>query len=82
MDNEGKVLLTDFGLGLIASATAFNYGSKHGGGGYAHRAPELHDPLKFSLETDRPTPATDIYAFACVAIEVTYHYCRPTFPFS
>ncbi|TCD64694.1 hypothetical protein EIP91_003768 [Steccherinum ochraceum] len=70
LDENLNVRLTDFGMGLLAEAHPNNYGSKHGGGAFQFRAPELHDPNEFGLEDSRPTTASDVYAFACVIIEL------------
>ena len=70
VDDNGNVQLTDFGMGLLADATPNNYASKHGGGAYQFRAPELHDPDTFGLEDDRPTVKSDVYSLALVAVEV------------
>ena len=72
VDDKGNACLTDFGLSLIAEASAYNYGSVHGGGAIRYQAPELIDPEEFGLESSRPTPASDIFSFACTAIEVCY----------
>lgn len=70
VDENGAIRLTDFGMSLIAEGTAYNYGSHHGGGATRWSAPELFDPEAFGLESSRPTFQSDIYAFACVCIEV------------
>lgn len=70
VDENGSIRLTDFGLSLIAEGTAYNYGSQRGGGAAHYTAPELFDPEVFCLETRRPTFSSDIYALACVCIEV------------
>lgn len=57
-------------MSLIAEGTAYNYGSQHGGGATRWSAPELFDPEEFGLESSRPTFQSDIYAFACICIEV------------
>lgn len=57
-------------MGLLAEATPLKYASIHGGGALQFCAPELHDPDAFGTTSTRPTTACDIYAFACVAIEV------------
>ncbi|THH28970.1 hypothetical protein EUX98_g5213 [Antrodiella citrinella] len=77
IDELDNARLTDFGLGVIADATPLNYASKHGGGGYSHRAPELHDPEAFGTKSTRPTPSSDVYAFACTAIEL--YTAKPPF---
>lgn len=70
IDDTGKAVLTDFGMGVLAEATPNNYGSIHGGGAFQYRAPELHDADEFDMEDTRPTVASDMYALACVSIEV------------
>ena len=77
MTEAGNVQLTDFGMGLLAEATPGNYASKHGGGAYQYRAPELHDYEEFGLENYRPTVATDVYALALVCIEVSSSHSSP-----
>ncbi|THH29179.1 hypothetical protein EUX98_g5005 [Antrodiella citrinella] len=70
IDNRGSVRLTDFGMGLYADASPHKYASKHGGGAFQYRAPELHDPEEFDRDDSRPTVESDIFAFACVCIEL------------
>lgn len=72
VDETGAVRLTDFGLSLLSGGTAYNYGSQHGGGAMHYTALELFDPEAFGLESTRPTFHSDIYAFACVCIEVCF----------
>lgn len=72
VDKHGTIRLADFGLSLLSEGTAYNYGSQHGGGAVHYTAPELIDPEAFGLETSRPTFRSDIYAFACVCIEVRF----------
>lgn len=72
VDERGTVRLADFGLSLLSESTAYNYGSHHGGGAVHFTAPELIDPEAFSLENSRPTFRSDVYAFACVCIEVCF----------
>ncbi|TCD71977.1 hypothetical protein EIP91_000109 [Steccherinum ochraceum] len=70
VDGEGNALLTDFGMALIAEATASQYGSAHGGGATRYLSPELIDPEEFDLEVARPTKKSDVYSYACTAIEL------------
>ncbi|TCD69532.1 hypothetical protein EIP91_007155 [Steccherinum ochraceum] len=70
VDDGGKVRLTDFGMALLADATAYNYASVHGGGATRWTAPELIDPEEFNLLTRRPTYQSDVYAFGCTCIEL------------
>ena len=71
IDSEESVRLADFGMSVIADGTPCNYGSIHGGGAVRWRAPELMDPeVSEGDDTLRPTSRSDVYAFACVCIEV------------
>lgn len=70
IDNNEGARITDFGMSLIAEATAYNYASIHGGGALRWQAPELIDPEEFNLETSRPTTQSDVFSIACTAIEV------------
>ncbi|THH31212.1 hypothetical protein EUX98_g2968 [Antrodiella citrinella] len=70
VDEDNNACLTDFGMSLITEATAYNYASIHGGGALRWQAPELIDPDEFGLESSRPTPQSDIFSFACTAIEL------------
>lgn len=70
LDDHSNALLSDFGLSLVADASAYNYGSSHGGGASRWTAPELIDPDKFKMENVRPTTASDMFSLACTAIEV------------
>ncbi|KAH8102061.1 kinase-like domain-containing protein [Cristinia sonorae] len=78
VDNEKNARLCDFGMSLISEATAYNYGSHHGGGATRWSAPELFDPEEFGLTTSRPTFQSDVYAFACVVVEL--YSGQPPFP--
>ncbi|KAJ6551697.1 kinase-like domain-containing protein, partial [Mycena capillaripes] len=64
VDEEGHARLTDFGLASFADATAKS-SSRAGSGRWM--APELLDPEPHQF---RRTPATDVYAFACVCYEL------------
>ncbi|KAH8101137.1 kinase-like domain-containing protein [Cristinia sonorae] len=71
IDDDGHVRLTDFGLGLLSDATRGNYGSKSVGAPYQYHAPEQIEPADFDMELEGVvTTATDVYAFACVCIEL------------
>lgn len=70
LDERGHARLTDFGLSLFSEATAYNYGSTHGGGAIRWAAPELIGPEEFGYTSTRPTCASDIYSLACTGIEV------------
>lgn len=57
-------------MAVLSDANAYQYGSMHGGGAVRWSAHELFDPEEFGLNSTRPTAACDIYAFACICIEV------------
>ena len=78
IDDQDGVRLTDFGMALIAEATAYNYASVHGGGAVRWTAPEVINPGEFGLLTSRPTYASDVYSFACVCIEVSHPFGMAT----
>ncbi|THH32082.1 hypothetical protein EUX98_g2114 [Antrodiella citrinella] len=80
VNESGDACLTDFGMSLISEAAAYNFASKHGGGALRWQAPELIDPEEFGLESSRPTPQSDVFSFACTAIEENPHfrYCQAT----
>ncbi|KAH8101096.1 kinase-like domain-containing protein [Cristinia sonorae] len=78
VDGAGHVCLSDFGMSVISDATSYNYGSIHGGGASRWCAPELFEPEEFGLTSRRPITQSDIYAFACVAIEL--YTTKPPFP--
>ncbi|KAH8103117.1 kinase-like domain-containing protein [Cristinia sonorae] len=69
IDTDGNVRLTDFGMALIAEASASN-SSSHGGGAIRWRAPELIDPDEFGLDSTRPTFASDVYSFGITCVEL------------
>lgn len=58
-------------MSLITEASSYGYASTHGGGAIRWTAPELIDPDEFDMENTRPTPASDIFSFACMLIEVS-----------
>ncbi|KAJ6476320.1 kinase-like domain-containing protein, partial [Mycena sanguinolenta] len=67
--------LNDFGLSIFSDATATM--STNRAGSLYWMAPELLDPDRFGLKFAR-TPATDVYAFGCVCVEVpSYHIFSP-----
>ncbi|THH26870.1 hypothetical protein EUX98_g7314 [Antrodiella citrinella] len=63
IDARGSVRLTDLGTGSYIDRTPHPYA-------FQYRAPELHDPEEFDLNDDGPTVESDIFAFACVCIEL------------
>jgi len=67
IDDDGHVRLTDFGLSIFIDATAH---STTGQGSLRWMAPELIDPASFGFERATKTQATDVYAFACLCVEL------------
>ena len=61
--------LADFGLSGFADATLVTHTSNNAGS-IRWMAPELHIPEIFDLKELRRTAASDVYALACVALEV------------
>lgn len=70
IDENSNARVTDFGMSLISEASAYNYGSIHGGGATRWQAPELIDPEEMRLKSSRPTTSSDVFSFACMCIEV------------
>ncbi|KAJ7646808.1 kinase-like domain-containing protein [Roridomyces roridus] len=60
--------LSDFGLSSFTNLTA-SLRNSTGGGSIYWMAPELIYPERFGLAFSR-TPASDVYAFACVCVEL------------
>ncbi|KAJ7145858.1 kinase-like domain-containing protein [Mycena epipterygia] len=72
---EWNACLADFGLTSLSDATTATHTS-HRAGSIRWMAPELIDPERFGHRFAR-TPATDIYAFGCVCLEL--YTGRPPF---
>ncbi|KAJ7619452.1 kinase-like domain-containing protein [Roridomyces roridus] len=66
--DDWSACLADFGLSVLASTTASVHTSARAGSPY-WMAPELIDPARFGCRYAR-TPASDVYAFGCVCLEV------------
>ncbi|TCD71742.1 hypothetical protein EIP91_005508 [Steccherinum ochraceum] len=77
IDEDLTVRLADFGLAVVAQPTTGSYRSSSNGA-IRWLAPELLDPSLFGYETSRPTAPGDVYAYACVCMEV--HTCIDPFP--
>jgi serine/threonine protein kinase len=71
INNEWQACLADFGLtvleGVASAATATS--DQHGCDRWM--APELLNPQDFGFTNSRRTRASDVYAFACVCVEVS-----------
>ncbi|KAJ7656694.1 kinase-like domain-containing protein [Mycena rosella] len=75
INQDWSACLADFGLSVFSNATSSMHTSTRAGCIY-WMAPELIDPDRFGYKFAR-TPATDVYAFGCVCIEV--YTGRPPF---
>ncbi|KAJ6534228.1 kinase-like domain-containing protein [Mycena capillaripes] len=68
VDNSGRACLTDFGLTVLLDASTSQ--TRNGAGCTRWMAPETLDPVTWGVQ-DRPcTTASDMYAFACVCLEL------------
>jgi serine/threonine protein kinase len=78
LDDEWHARLADFGLTAFAEATMPSQSTSRRGS-IRWMAPELHRPQSVGLDVFKRTPATDVYAFACICVEVgtfTLHPCQ------
>ncbi|KAJ7742147.1 hypothetical protein DFH07DRAFT_44310 [Mycena maculata] len=69
--------LADFGLTSVIAAPTNDTSSSNHGGSTRWMAPELLQPSEFGCVRFLRTPASDVYAFACVCLEL--HTGRPPF---
>jgi len=67
VDDEQNVRIADFGLTRFVEETIVTTSHQ---GSARNMAPELFDPERFGLEKFRRTYASDVYAFACVCLEL------------
>ncbi|KAJ6518641.1 kinase-like domain-containing protein, partial [Mycena sanguinolenta] len=74
VNEDWSACLADFGLSKFSDATSSTNTSR--GGSVYWMAPELINPDRFGLQFGR-TPATDVYAFGCVCLEL--YTGRPPF---
>lgn len=82
VNDNGEICLSDFGLSVFAECRKKKYASLCGGP-ESWLLPEYFEPRDFGYEDDcRPTPERDIYAFACVCIEVSFTRFMVFLPFT
>ncbi|KAF7368902.1 Protein kinase domain-containing protein [Mycena venus] len=67
LDDEGHARLADFGLAVVTDGPL---APTNRGGSTRWMAPELLDPSCCRLDRFQRTPASDIYSFACVCLEL------------
>ncbi|KAJ7659047.1 kinase-like domain-containing protein, partial [Mycena polygramma] len=68
VNDVGHACLTDFGLTVLSDATVTQ--TNNGAGSVRWMAPETLNPSACGLTDFARTPASDIYAFACVCFEL------------
>ncbi|KAJ7023177.1 kinase-like domain-containing protein [Mycena alexandri] len=68
VDDDGHACLTDFGLTSVTDVTATQ--TNNGAGSVRWMAPETLNPTACGLEDFVRMPASDIYALACVYLEL------------
>lgn len=70
--------MADFGLSAFSNIASRQFATVRAGAD-PWLSPEILNPSAFDRTSDRQTPEADIYAFACVCIEVSsmsLHYVR------
>ncbi|KAJ7778494.1 kinase-like domain-containing protein, partial [Mycena metata] len=75
INQDFSACLADFGLSAFSDATSSM--STNRGGSLYWMAPELIDPESFGFKKFARTPATDVYAYGCVCLEL--YTGRPPF---
>ncbi|KAJ7279128.1 kinase-like domain-containing protein [Mycena rebaudengoi] len=69
INDEWSACLADFGLTSLSDTTTATHTSNRAGS-IRWMAPELIDPDRFGHRQFTRTPASDVYAFGCVCLEV------------
>lgn len=84
IDDDGQPRISDFGLATFidSQASTLDQSSFKGKGSMRWQAPELLDSSRFSGITLGLTTKSDVYAFACVCLEVSDLYQRMAWRFS
>ncbi|KAJ7778483.1 kinase-like domain-containing protein [Mycena metata] len=75
INQDFSACLADFGLSAFSDATSSMTTNR--GGSLYWMAPELIDPESFGFKEFARTPATDVYAYGCVCLEL--YTGRPPF---
>lgn len=76
VDDSGRPRLADFGLSkILDSRAATSATSFTGQGSMRWQAPELMNPDDFKGIRRGTTYDSDVYAFACVCLEVCPRHC-------
>ena len=70
IDDDWHACIADFGLAAFAETTADTHTTDHRGS-TRWMAPELLYPEAIGLPCFQRTYATDVYAFACLCLEVS-----------
>ena len=73
VDDEGHACISDFGLSIMRhgiDSMPISSIATSPRGTTRWMAPELHFPEKYGFKSPNPTSSSDVYAFACLILEV------------